>query len=257
MRREKRRDDKLTEIPQTPRTPEGPDTSETASGQQAPALRVIRATTAPQAAVLLLHGGRADGLEVPRAWDPAALRMRPFARAITRDAPAGLRLLLGGVTYRHRGWNGDRADPVRDAERALAELDRLHGDVPVVLVGHSMGGRAALRAAAHPRVSGVVALAPWCPTQEPVGHLRDRTVLILHGDNDRITDPETSVDLARRAGEAGARARIALVTGGEHAMLRRASTWHRLAGTAVAALLAPDPGRPLPPPFEGEQPARV
>ncbi|WP_438949092.1 LLM class flavin-dependent oxidoreductase, partial [Streptomyces harbinensis] len=35
------------------------------------------------------------------------------------------------------------------------------GPVPVVLVGHSMGGRAALRAAGHPAVTGVVALAPW------------------------------------------------------------------------------------------------
>lgn len=227
------------------------------SGPLPSALRLTRDVADPRAAVLLLHGGRADGLEPVPAWDPAALRMRPFARAIRRATAARGRLLLGSVVYRYRGWNGTRADPARDAERALAELTRLHPEVPVVLVGHSMGGRAALRAAAHPRVSGVLALAPWCPPGEPVAQLRGRTVLILHGDRDRVTDPQGAADLARRAGEAGARARLALIDGGEHAMLRRAATWHRLAATAVAALLDPDPVRPLPPPFDSEQPTRV
>ncbi|WUT66828.1 lysophospholipase [Streptomyces sp. NBC_00670] len=221
------------------------------------ALRLTRDVADPRAAVLLLHGGRADGLEPVPTWDPAALRMWPFARAIRRATPADARVLLGSVVYRHRGWNGTRADPARDAERALAELNRLHPEVPVVLVGHSMGGRAALRAAEHPRVSGVLALAPWCPPGEPVAQLRERTVLILHGDRDRVTDPQGAADLARRAGEAGARARLALIDGGEHAMLRRAATWHRLAATAVTALLDPDPGHRLPPPFDSERPTRV
>ncbi|MGR4852480.1 alpha/beta fold hydrolase [Streptomyces sp. LARHCF252] len=60
---------------------------------------------------------------------------------------------------RSRGGSGH----ARDARRALGELARRAGDVPVVLVGHSMGGRAALRAADAPQVRAVPALAPWCP----------------------------------------------------------------------------------------------
>ncbi|MGW6742518.1 hypothetical protein ACWGDX_17655, partial [Streptomyces sp. NPDC055025] len=90
-----------------------------------------------------------------------------------------------GLRYRHRGWN--RADPVDDALAALGELRRVHGAVPVVLVGHSTGGRAALRASAHPQVQGVLALAPWLPADEPNDHPRGRRIVLTHGDRDRVT----------------------------------------------------------------------
>jgi pimeloyl-ACP methyl ester carboxylesterase len=125
------------------------------------------AAVAPRAAVLFLHGGRADGLEPPPLLNLPRARMRPFARAVA-GTTAGDDVLLGTVRYRHRGWNGARGDTVRDAWEALEELTGLAGPVPVVLVGHSMGGRAALRVAGHLQVRAVVGLAPWCPPGEPV-----------------------------------------------------------------------------------------
>ncbi|WP_330456226.1 alpha/beta fold hydrolase [Streptomyces sp. NBC_00820] len=201
------------------------------------ALAVVRSAARPaRAAVLFLHGGKADSRAPARPWQPAALRMRPFVRAVSAAADGDV--LVGEVRYRVRGWNDGDADPVRDARRALGELARLVGDVPVVLVGHSMGGRAALRAAAAPEVRAVLALAPWCPDGEPVAHLQGKRVVVLHGDRDRVTDPRASVSYVRRARDAGARADVALLPGGDHAMLRHSGTWHRAADSTVAELLA-------------------
>lgn len=202
----------------------------------APALRLDRAAEPPRAAVLLLHGGRADGLEPPPVWNPPGARMRPFARAIAR-ATDGHDVVLGQVRYRHRGWNGTRADAGQDALRALDELAFLTGPVPVVLVGHSMGGRAALHAAGHPLVEAVVGLAPWCPEGEPVEHLAGKRVVLVHGDRDRVTNPRDSWHLADRARAAGAESCALRMPGGDHAMLRGARTWHTLAARLVTGLL--------------------
>ncbi|MGX1274319.1 alpha/beta hydrolase [Streptomyces phaeoluteigriseus] len=200
------------------------------------ALLTRRVPPAARAAVLFLHGGRSESRDPARPWHLAAVRMRPVVRAVAAAVPDD-DVLLGAVRYRVRGWNQGDADPLRDARRALAELTRLVGDVPVVLVGHSMGGRAALRAAAAPQVRSVVALAPWCPAGEPVAHLRDKGVVVVHGDRDRVTDPHASATFVRRAGLAGARARFLPVAGGDHAMLLHSGTWHRATGSAVAELL--------------------
>lgn len=194
------------------------------------------------AVVLVLHGGQAESRQVARPWHPAALRMRPFLRALAAQVNRE-DVLLGQVRYRRRGWNGDQADPVRDASRALDRLRELFGDVPVVLLGHSMGGRAALRAAGAGQVRGVVALAPWCPPDEPVTHLRGKDVLVLHGGRDRVTDPGAAAVCVRRARAAGARAGMLLIEGGDHAMLRHHGFWHRTAASAVAHLVAPETTR--------------
>ncbi|WTB19454.1 alpha/beta hydrolase [Streptomyces sp. NBC_00829] len=203
-----------------------------------------RAAEPPRAAVLLLHGGRADALEPPTPLNLPGIRMRPFGRAIAR-ATADHDVVLGGVNYRHRGWNGTRADAARDALRALDELAFLTGPLPVVLVGHSMGGRAALRAASHPLVEAVVGLAPWCPEGEPVDHLAGRRIVLVHGDRDRVTDPRGSWDLADRARVAGAESCALRMPGGDHAMLRGARSWHALTTRLVAGLLRLGPLPPV------------
>lgn len=203
-----------------------------------------RTETRPGAAVLVLHGGRADGPGPPSTVNLPGLRMRPFSRALAA-ATAGRGVVLGRVRYRCRGWNGEQADAGRDALRALDELDAVLGaPVPVMLVGHSMGGRAALHAAGNARVRGVVALAPWCPAGEPVAHLRGRDLVLLHGDRDRVTAAADSWALAGRAREAGARVCALRMPGGDHAMLRDAGTWHGLTTRLVTGLLGLSP---LPP----------
>ncbi|MGW2521425.1 dienelactone hydrolase family protein [Streptomyces sp. NPDC001617] len=189
------------------------------------------------AAIVTLHGGQEVSRRAARPWQPAALRMHPVLRAAATAAPADV--LLGEVHYRYRGWN--TGDPADDALRALDELAEL-AEAPVVLVGHSMGARAALRAASHPLVRGVLALAPWCPPEDPVAHLGEVPIVLLHGDRDRVTAPAESVDYVRRAREAGTPAGVVMLRGGGHAMLRRSGDWHRATAEVVAHLLRPDPG---------------
>ena len=130
--------------------------------------------------------------------------------------------------------------PSSDARWALDEIRRRHGDdVPIVLVGHSMGGRTALWVAGDAQVAGVIALAPWCEAGDPVDQLAGRDVLIAHGTRDRITSPAASLAYARRAVAAGARVRRLEVDGETHAMLRRPRFWNGLVADFVSS--GPDP----------------
>src|SRR5580704_5522667 len=95
-----------------------------------------------RAVMLVLPGGQATSVKPASTRQLTALRMRPFAVGIHRAGrDAGLAVWL--VRYRYRGWNGQQASPLADISWALDEARRRHGDVPVVLLGHSMGGRAA------------------------------------------------------------------------------------------------------------------
>ncbi|RKS68023.1 alpha/beta hydrolase family protein [Motilibacter peucedani] len=179
--------------------------------------------TAPPAVALVLHGGRERSTEVSRRRHLASLRMVPFAHALRR---AGLETC--SVRYRVRGWNAD-ASPVADALAALERVREAYASVPVVLVGHSMGGRVALRLAGEPDVAGVVALAPWVPPGEPVRFSPGGRLRVLHGDRDTWTDPAGSRAYVQRAVDAGVDATWEAVPGDGHAMLRRAPLWHRLA----------------------------
>jgi dienelactone hydrolase len=154
--------------------------------------------------------------------------MRPFAAGIhSAGRDAGLAVWL--VRYRYRGWNGQQASPLADIGWALDEARRRHGDVPVVLLGHSMGGRAALRMGGDQSVRAVLAFAPWLPDDEPTGQLAGRRVLIAHGSLDRVTSPRASRAFAHDAAAAGAEVTWVEVRGDTHAMLLRYRTWQRLA----------------------------
>ncbi|MFG2138308.1 alpha/beta hydrolase [Streptomyces sp. NPDC048650] len=231
----------------------GPGSGDSGGHRGAPGpLRLLTAPTAPRTAVLLLHGGRADSLAPPPRLHLPALRMRPFGSALARSLRAD-DPLLALVRYRHRGWNGARADAAQDAGQALDELAARAPGVPVVLVGHSMGGRAALRIGGHPAVRGIVALAPWCPEDEPVGHLRGRTLALLHDPCDRVTRAEDTWHFADRARMGGSRVHAIAMPSGGHAMLRGARHWHRLTTHLVTAVLDGTPpriapGRPAPGP---------
>jgi alpha-beta hydrolase superfamily lysophospholipase len=200
---------------------------------ESPRLIVGRVPTGAAATALLLHGGAEVGHGRVRAWSGPALRMRPIGWAIRRRVPD---LALAYLRYRHRGWNGDGADPLHDVAYAIARLRERNPDLPIILVGHSMGGRAAIHAAGDPQVRGVVALAPWLPRGEPNQQLAGVDLVVIHGTNDRRTSPELSAAFARDADGIARSVRYVAITGGDHAMLRHAPTWHRETAAAVATI---------------------
>lgn len=193
-----------------------------------------------RAVVLVLHGGQPVSHDRAHGGRLAYLRMLTFRFALHR-AGRDHGLAVWMLRYRFRGWNEPAQDPVRDAEWALRLLRQRHSGVPVVLVGHSMGGRVALRVAGDPAVIGVCALAPWIEPDEPVGQLADRTVLIAHGDQERVTDPEMSYSYAVRAKQTTERVGRFEVLGDGHAMLRRAAEWTGLVRRFALGLLGIEP----------------
>ena len=204
---------------------------------------VRRSSRSPSALVLILHGGRSQDHGRPHRFRLAYLRMLPFARRLAADGGArGLAVWM--VRYRYRGWNGPDADARQDTEWALDEAARRHPGTPVVLVGHSMGGRAALHAAGHPCARAVCALAPWLEGTDPVAQLAGRTVLIAHGDQDRMTDPGESYAFAVRARRVSERVGRFEVHGDGHAMLKRARDWHSLASRFVLGEVGIEPPDP-------------
>ncbi|MBO4257600.1 alpha/beta hydrolase [Streptomyces griseorubiginosus] len=162
--------------------------------------------TAVSGVALLLPGGDEESGRRPSPM-LATASVRALGRRLAR-AGREQGLAAHVVHYRYRGWNGSEAHLAQDASWAADEVVRRYGDVPVCLVGLDMGGRAALRAGGHEAVNSVVAIAPWLPeddmaaSPEPVKQLVGRRVLIVHGTNDDVCDPELSFRLAARAKKA-------------------------------------------------------
>jgi predicted esterase len=198
----------------------------------------------PEGAVLLLHGGASRRGKM--AVSPAqlsVLRMLPIAHRVARAGKG--RLAVYRLLNSTRGWDTHHT-PVRDAEWALGEIAERHGRrLPTCLIGHSLGGRAALLAVGAEEVRSVVALAPYIvPGDHPRG-AAGRRVLIVHGARDRVAGPTRSLALAE-ALEREAEVTYVCVEGGKHAMLREHATFDGLAaGFASTTLLGTPPAGPL------------
>jgi alpha/beta superfamily hydrolase len=190
----------------------------------------------PVGAVLVLHGGasRGEGTMMVSPTQLSVLRMVPIARHLAR-AGAG-RLAVYRLLNSSRGWD-TKHTPVQDARWALARIAERHGGaLDTCLVGHSLGGRAALLSAARPEVRSAVALAPWVyPTDVPAG-LNGQRMLIVHGASDRVARPERSEALARRLSETAEVAYVS-VARGKHAMLARHRVFTGLAADFVTETL--------------------
>lgn len=191
----------------------------------------------PRGLVVALHGG------ANRPGDPtvsptqlSVLRMAPIARRI---AGAGADLAVVRLLNSHRGWDTVHT-PVADVDWAMRSLRSRYGALPTCLVGHSLGGRAALLAGGHhDEVRGVVALNPWVYPHDDAD-LSGRRVLIVHGTDDRVASLErtrrVAQNLARRAD-----VELVEVRGGKHAMLRHGRVFEQAASTFAVELLRSDP----------------
>jgi pimeloyl-ACP methyl ester carboxylesterase len=194
-------------------------------------------TAAPAAAegvVLVLHGGGSRSADVRVSpTQLSVLRMVPIAQRVARAGRGRLAVfrLLNSV----RGWDTSHT-PVDDARWAMAQVRDRFGDLPVCLVGHSLGGRAAMLSAGEPAVRSVVALAPWVYPEDGRVRAPGRRILIVHGTDDRIANParaEAAAALLRRTAQVS----VVRVNGGKHAMLRHHDTFDGLAAQFAAATL--------------------
>lgn len=208
-----------------------------------PSLTTYDAPGRPRAMVLVLHGGKprshqsVDGRSA--SWRRASWLTREIAQQ-AHDAGVGAWL----VRYRRRGWNGG-ADAVADARWALALVREVHGDVPVVLLGHSMGARVAVHAADDPSVVGVVGLAPWWSAEDPVAGLAGRTLRAAHGRRDRITSFKETARYVERARRVADSAELEDMGALGHYMLAGSRRWHDVALRSVLGVVdahVPSPG---------------
>lgn len=171
--------------------------------------------------------------------------MFPFGRAVFRAGKGRIRVAT--LRYAVRGWNGDLESPLHDARWAIDQIAVRFGGLPVGLVGHSMGGRVALRVGSYPGVRSLAALAPWLPPGEPIPPMDGRTVLLAHGTADTRTDPQATFKLSERFATEGVDVELVKFPGAHHSMLFPARPWHELvAGFMVRSLLAPAPEGPTP-----------
>jgi pimeloyl-ACP methyl ester carboxylesterase len=208
-------------------------------------LRVTNA--AATAAVICLSGGREQ--EVPGVWGSS------LEWLVGRVASHFPELAFAEVRYRIRSWR--RLDDCTDDCRAAIEAT---GEGPKLLLGFSMGGAVAISAAADPRVTGVLGLAPWIPDELDVSPLRGKRLDVIHGSFDRGLPgiPGVAPSLSRRGFERAEALGVAgcytLIRGGVHGLcvrvgeqrfieLPRSRTWLRLVEARLAVFSGSLSGR--------------
>ena len=204
-----------------------------------PRLVVTRAPRRPEGAVLLLHGG--GGAAEPRpvsATQPSVLRMWSVAAACARAGRG--RLVVARLLNATRGWDAANA-PVRDAHWALDRLAERFGPLPTALVGHSLGGRAAVVAADRDEVRSVVALAAWVLPGD--GHrVRGRRVLFVHDTRDRVAPLRRAEAVAHHL-EAANDVSFLRLEGAGHSLLRESWRVDAVAADFARSTVLDEPGR--------------
>jgi pimeloyl-ACP methyl ester carboxylesterase len=205
--------------------------------EASPRLVPVHEPASAEGAVLVLHGGasRGDGVRVsPNQL--SVIRMIATARACARAARG--RLAVYRLLNTFRGWDTTHT-PVADCDWAIEQLGARYPSAPVGLVGHSLGGRAALVAGDNPAVRSVAVLNPWLyPADDP--DLAGRSVLFVHGGEDRIASIAKAETVARRLTRQTSVGFIR-IPDGKHAMLRHGSAYDGYAASFTAAVLLSDP----------------
>ena len=197
-----------------------------------------------KAAVILLHGLGADGLDFVPFVGELALDDAFGVRWIFPHAP--MRPVTVNAGYVMRAWYDIRSfTPERRADASgLAEsVDRAFGylreeiarEVPasrIVLAGFSQGGAVALSAALRfpERLAGILAMSAYLPFPERIaGEISwanvDVPVLMCHGRNDSVVPIEM-----------GREARDVLVSNGQAVEWREYAMDHEVCGAELAEI---------------------
>ncbi|MCF8587144.1 alpha/beta fold hydrolase [Gordonia liuliyuniae] len=178
----------------------------------------------PELAVLVLPGGTDFSYRPFSTMQSSALRMYPFTASI--QAAFGARVRIRQSRYRVYGWNGDQASPMPYARNDLEQLARAYPDVPVAVIGHSMGGRIAAQLGDDDRVTDILALAPWWQFADWRQIHDEARVVAIHGESDTVTRPKRTAKGIAELAARGLDATYVPVPGGGHPMLDHIGFWH-------------------------------
>lgn len=86
-------------------------------------------------------------------------------------------------------------------------------------------------------MTGVVALAPWLPAEEPVATLAGRRFAAAHGRADRITSFAATEAFVRRAGAVARSTELVDMGAVGHYLFRRRAAWNEFALSRSLAFL--------------------
>jgi pimeloyl-ACP methyl ester carboxylesterase len=170
--------------------------------------------TVGERAVVCVNGG--SGHDVPGTWSTS------LEWLVRRLAPRFPELAFGEVKFRIKSWR--RLDMC--TEDALAAIEAL-GAPRTILIGFSMGGAVAIKAARHPSVEKVIGLAPWIPDRLDLSPLDGSRLVVFHGALDRYlpgvpgVNPSSSRRGFERVRARGVEGSYALIPGAVHGIAVR------------------------------------
>jgi pimeloyl-ACP methyl ester carboxylesterase len=176
-----------------------------------------------------VNGG--SGRDVPGAWSAT---LEWLVRRLTPRFPD---LAFLEVKFRLKNWH--RLDMCAEDATAAIDVAVEQGARELLLLGFSMGGAVAIKAAAHPAVTTVLGLAPWIPERLSLVPLRGRRLVVIHGALDRYlpgipgVSPQSSHRGFERATAQGIDGTYALLAGAIHPIAVRAP-WGRAVGVPRA-----------------------
>lgn len=185
-----------------------------------------------EAVAVLLHGASVGSSGSTSWYTPAPMRMQLFAPAIRTRSRGRIAVLR--LRHPDRDFRSVFKGALGDTAALLSHVQRIAPRARVGLVGHSNGGRVALKLSSDSRVSAVAALAPWIASWDRFTPRPGAPVLLMHGALDTITEPAKTEELATRLRARGCTVDSEIVAAENHYLVARASYWHRRVGSFLA-----------------------